>query len=33
MLANFFLGLRRGDIPLRMFASDAEAVDWLRAQP
>ncbi|CAI9417648.1 STAS/SEC14 domain-containing protein [Nocardioides sp. T2.26MG-1] len=33
MLANFFLGLRRGDIPLRMFAAEADAVAWLRSQP
>ncbi len=33
MLANFFLGLKRGAIPLRMFASDTDAITWLQAQP
>jgi hypothetical protein len=32
MVANFFLGLNRGPIPVRMFTSEADAVDWLRAQ-
>jgi hypothetical protein len=32
MMANFFLGLNRGPIPVRMFTSEAEAVGWLRAQ-
>jgi len=31
MMANFFLTLNRGPIPIRMFTSEAEAVDWLRA--
>ncbi|MDI6909567.1 STAS/SEC14 domain-containing protein [Nocardioides sp.] len=33
MLANFFLGLKRGEIPVRMFGSEAEAIAWLQAQP
>lgn len=33
MLANFFLGLKRGEIPLRMFGSEAQAIAWLQAQP
>jgi hypothetical protein len=33
MLANFFLGLKRGSIPLRMFAVEADAIDWLQSQP
>ena len=33
MLANFFLGLKRGSIPVKMFTSDADAVAWLQAQP
>jgi len=32
MMANFFLTLNRGPIPIRMFTSEAEAVDWLRAR-
>jgi hypothetical protein len=32
MLANFFLGLKRGEIPVRMFTSEPEAMDWLRGQ-
>jgi hypothetical protein len=33
MLANFFLGLKRGSIPVRMFEAEAEAIAWLRRQP
>ncbi|GAA2734989.1 hypothetical protein GCM10009867_16310 [Pedococcus aerophilus] len=33
MLANFFLGLKRGSIPVKMFTSEADAVAWLQAQP
>jgi hypothetical protein len=32
MLANFFLGLKRGAIPVRMFTAEPEAVTWLQAQ-
>lgn len=32
MMANFFLGLKRGSIPVRMFTSESEALDWLRDQ-
>jgi hypothetical protein len=32
MLANFFLGLKRGAIPVRMFTSEPDAVTWLQAQ-
>jgi hypothetical protein len=33
MLANFFLGLKRGPIPVRMFTSEADALEWLTAHP
>lgn len=33
MLANFFLGLKRGSIPVKMFVAEAEAVAWLHRQP
>lgn len=33
MLANFFLGLKRGAIPVRMFSSEADAISWLQSQP
>jgi hypothetical protein len=34
MLANFFLGFKRGDmIPVRVFTSETDAVDWLRSNP
>lgn len=33
VLANFFLGLKRGAIPVRMFSSEAEAITWLQSQP
>ena len=33
MLANFFLGLKRGENPVRMFGSEADAIAWLQAQP
>ena len=32
MLAYFFLGMKRGDIPVRIFTDEAEAVAWLQAQ-
>ncbi|HET7397000.1 MAG TPA: STAS/SEC14 domain-containing protein [Intrasporangium sp.] len=32
MLANFFIGLKRGTIPVKMFTSEADAVEWLQAQ-
>ena len=33
MLANFFLGLKRGAIPVKMFTSESAALAWLGAQP
>jgi hypothetical protein len=33
MLANFFLGLKRGPNPVKMFDAEAEAIAWLRRQP
>lgn len=33
MLANFFMGLKRGAIPVRMFTSEDEALAWLAVQP
>lgn len=33
MLANFFMGLKRGPIPVRMFTDEPAAVAWLQAQP
>lgn len=32
MLANFFLRLKRGENPVKMFTSDADALAWLQAQ-
>jgi hypothetical protein len=32
MLANFFMGLKRGAIPVKMFTSESDAVAWLQAQ-
>lgn len=32
MLANFFLGLKRGSIPVKMFTDEADAVAWLQVQ-
>ena len=32
MLANFFLGLRRGVIPVKMFTAEVDALAWLQAQ-
>ena len=32
MLANFFMGLKRGVIPVKMFTSEADAVAWLQVQ-
>lgn len=31
MLANFFIGLKRGPIPVRLFTDETEAVDWTRS--
>lgn len=33
MLANFFIGLKRGPIPVRLFTDEAEAIDWTRSVP
>lgn len=33
MLANFFMGLKRGSIPVKMFTTEAAALVWLREQP
>lgn len=33
MLANFFLGLKRGSIPVKMFVAEADAIAWLHRQP
>lgn len=32
MLANFFIGLKRGVIPVKMFTSEPDAMAWLQAQ-
>lgn len=32
MLANFFLGLKRGAIPVKMFTAECDAVAWLQGQ-
>lgn len=32
MLANFFMGLKRGAIPVKMFTAEAPAVEWLHRQ-
>jgi hypothetical protein len=29
MIANFFIGLRRSPVPMRMFKSEPDAVAWL----
>jgi hypothetical protein len=31
MLANFFLGMKRGVVPVRIFTSEEEAVSWIRS--
>ena len=31
MLANFFLGMKRGVVPVRIFTSEDEAVSWIRS--
>lgn len=31
MLANFFLGMKRGLVPVRIFTSEDEAVSWIRS--
>ena len=31
MLANFFIGLKRGPIPVRLFTDETEAIDWTRS--
>ncbi|MEO5710611.1 MAG: STAS/SEC14 domain-containing protein [Nocardioidaceae bacterium] len=33
MIANFFLGMFSQAIPVRMFAADDAAIDWLQQQP
>ena len=33
MLANFFLGLKRGSIPVKMFVTEEDAIAWLHRQP
>jgi hypothetical protein len=30
VLGNFYIGLHRAQVPIRMFAGEAEAVEWLR---
>lgn len=32
MLANFFLGLKRGEIPVKMFTAEPDAIAWLHDQ-
>jgi hypothetical protein len=32
MLANFFIGMQRLPVPIRMFTDEAAAVAWLREQ-
>ena len=32
MLANFFLGLKRGSIPVKMFVAEPDAIAWLCRQ-
>lgn len=32
MLANFFMGLKRGAIPVKMFTEETDALAWLHAQ-
>jgi hypothetical protein len=33
MMANFFLRLNRGDLPVRMFTDEVQAISWLHDQP
>lgn len=33
VLANFFIGLKRGAIPVRMFTAETDALAWLKTQP
>jgi hypothetical protein len=33
VIANFFLGLNRPDVPTEMFTDEAQARAWLRRQP
>ena len=33
MIGNFFIGLNRAPVPMRLFASRREAVAWLRSYP
>ena len=33
MIANFFLTLKRGSIPVKIFTTEADAMTWLRRQP
>ena len=32
MMANFFLGIKRGGNPTKMFTVESEAIAWLQAQ-
>jgi hypothetical protein len=32
MLANFFIGMQRLPVPIRMFTDEAAALAWLREQ-
>ena len=32
MMANFFIGMRRMAVPIKMFTNESEAVTWLQAQ-
>lgn len=31
MLANFFLGMKRGLVPVRIFTAEDEAISWIRS--
>ena len=33
MMANFFLRLNRGDLPVRMFTDEVQAISWLHERP
>ena len=33
MMANFFLGLKRGGNPVKMFTDEADALTWLQTFP
>ncbi|MBK7864501.1 MAG: STAS/SEC14 domain-containing protein [Archangiaceae bacterium] len=32
MIANFFLGLNRAPVPMRLFGNRREAMEWLRSR-